>query len=183
MSFISIGIIGFGLAMDALAITFAKAMGDCNMSKQDGLKMISLFGLFQGLMPILGYGLGAIFSDVIQQYDHWVIAFILVIIGGKMIVDRNQSEQIDCALDWKTIICLAIATSIDAFAVGITFAFLDVNIVYGALIIAIITFVICLFGLNFGQRCGTFLKDKADIIGGCILIFMAFRVLVVHLGG
>lgn len=181
MSIISLSLIGFGLAMDAFAVTIAKAITDCHMSKKDGLIMTMLFGLFQGIMPLLGYLLGIGFNDLICSFDHWIAFVLLGGIGLKMIYDSFKQESVYCVTDIKMMLILALATSIDAFAVGITFAFLEVDIILASILIALITFAVCVIGLFLGKRWGNYLKDKADLVGGGILIFMAFKILIEHL--
>lgn len=182
MSVLSIILIGIGLSMDALAVTIAKTIAECRISKQEGLLMVSLFGLFQGLMPVLGWLIGINFENYITSIDHWIAFVLLAAVGGKMIADHyHQDYSMDCRMDFKTLVILAIATSIDALAIGVSLAFLTVNIIEAALIIAAVTFVICFGGLLIGRRCGVLLQEKADLAGGSILIFMGLKILLEHL--
>jgi len=181
MSLFSIILISIGLAMDAFAVTIAKTIADCRISKKESLLMITLFGLFQGIMPLIGWTLGINFERFITSIDHWIAFFLLLIIGLNMIRESFQEEHVDCSIDLRTLFTLALATSIDALAVGVSFAFLDVNIIQAALIIMLVTFMICLLGLLIGKRFGKLLEHRATLIGGIILIMMGTKILFEHL--
>ena len=140
------------------------------------------FGFFQALMPIIGYFLGIGFKEYITSIDHWVAFILLGLIGANMIKEAfGDEEEVDDDLSFKTMLILAIATSIDALAVGITFAFLHVNIGYAALIIGVTTFVISVLGVKIGHVFGLRYKSKAEIAGGLILIVMGCKILLEHL--
>ncbi|MCX4304048.1 MAG: manganese efflux pump MntP family protein [Clostridia bacterium] len=176
--------ISASLAMDAFAVSICKGL---SMKKLDWKKafIIALyFGAFQGLMPVIGYFLGATFSDLVTSIDHWIAFALLSIIGGNMIKESfdDEEEKRNDNVDFKTMIVLAIATSIDALAVGITFAFLKTNIVLSVVLIGIITFVISLLGVNIGNKFGDKFQNKAELSGGIILILIGLKILLEHLG-
>lgn len=176
--------ISASLAMDAFAVSICKGL---SMKKLDWKKafIIALyFGAFQGLMPVIGYFLGATFSDLVTSIDHWIAFALLSIIGGNMIKESfdDEEDKRNDNVDFKTMIVLAIATSIDALAVGITFAFLKTNIVLSVVLIGIITFVISLLGVNIGNKFGDKFQNKAELSGGIILILIGLKILLEHLG-
>ncbi len=142
------------------------------------------FGLFQGAMPIIGYLLGVQFQDKITAIDHWVAFVLLALIGANMIRESLSKEEVkpDASVDWKTMSVLAIATSIDALAIGVTFAFLQVNIIAAASVIAVVTFIISLLGVKIGNIFGVKYKAKAEFVGGAILIILGLKILLEHIG-
>ena len=147
--------------------------------------IISLyFGIFQALMPIIGYYLGTTFEDIVTNVDHWIAFILLSFIGGNMIRESfsKDVENTNDKIDFKTMLVLSIATSIDALAVGITFAFFYINIFNTVLFIGIITTVISLIGVIIGNKVGNKFESKAEIIGGIILIFIGFKILLNHIG-
>lgn len=184
MDLFTIALIGVGLAMDAFAVTLAKsiAISDEKIIKQ--LKMPIAFAFFQALMPFLGYYGGTYFEKYFVNYSHYISFFLLAFIGAKMIKE-SFSCDIDSKskLDFVTLIILAIATSIDALAVGVSFAFLKVNIYLAIAIIAIETFIICFIALLLGKKAGCYLKQRAELIGGIILILIGFKILIEHFIG
>ena len=166
--------IGISLAMDAFAVSICKGL---SMKKMDFKKAIIIglyFGIFQALMPIAGYILGSTFAEFIEKIDHWIAFILLSIIGVNMIKESfdNESEKRNDNVDFKTMIVLAIATSIDALAVGITFAFFEVNIILAVSIIGIITFIMSILGVKIGNKFGDRYQNKAEIAGGIILILI-----------
>ena len=170
MNFISILLIGIGLSMDAFAVSLTMGL---NTSKSNRLKIALragiFFGLFQGLMPLIGWALGISFTEYIQAIDHWIAFILLGFIGGKMIyesVKGDDEEEREIDFSYKKFLILAIATSIDALAVGVSFAFLNVSIVYAAIIIACTTFVFSFVAVLIGRLFGEVLKSKSEIIGG-----------------
>lgn len=189
MSFFEIFMIGVGLSMDAFAVSICKGL---NMRKLDKLQtfVIALFfGGFQALMPFLGWLLGKQFESYITSFDHWIAFVLLAFIGGKMLWDVFGSKKEDEAcqtaesrLDIKELFMLAIATSIDALAVGISFAFLQVNIVSAITLIGCTTFVISAAGVFVGHKFGAKYEDKATVVGGVILILIGLKILLEHLG-
>lgn len=184
MSIVSIFLLGIGLSMDAFAVTIAKSM----VMKKENLLKYALylgffFGLFQGLMPLLGWWIGSYFQDIIASIDHWIAFGLLGLIGLNMIREalQPQEEQKEAQLTLKTVLILAIATSIDAFAVGISFAFLDVDILSAVLIIGLTTFVLSCSAVYIGHRLGNLLGKYAEILGGIILLVLGLKILLEHL--
>lgn len=192
MGFISIFMTGIGLSMDAFAVSLAK--GIC--LKEDELKYslrVSLFfGGFQALMPLLGWWVGRYFESSIKSFDHWIAFILLGIIGGKMLIEAikelksNPDSEIatECERDefsYKKLTILAIATSIDALAVGVSFAFLSVSIIPSITIIGITTFVLSFFAVFLGKKLGEYMQSYAEIIGGIILIAIGIKILFEHL--
>ena len=186
MGLLELFLIAVGLSMDAFAVAVCKglAMDKCTLKKAGIIGLY--FGGFQALMPAIGYLLGVQFQDLITSIDHWVEFILLAVIGGNMIKEAMEScdccvEQ-DASLDFKTMIGLAIATSIDALAVGITFAFLRVEIVLAVCLIGITTFVISFAGVKIGNVFGSKYKKRAELAGGAILILLGLKILIEHLG-
>lgn len=174
--------IGVGLAMDAFAVAVGKGLSMKRLSIKKAGLVGFYFGFFQAIMPVIGYFLGIGFKTYITSIDHWVAFVLLGLIGANMIKEAfGDEEDVDDDLGFKTMLILAIATSIDALAVGITFAFLRVNIVYAALIIGVTTFVISVAGVKIGNVFGLRYKSKAEIAGGLILILMGCKILLEHL--
>ena len=177
-------ILAVGLSMDAFAVAVCKglAMPKCTFKKA---AIVGLwFGGFQALMPAIGYILGAQFQEAIASIDHWIAFVLLALIGGNMIHEAldNDEEEADASLDVKTMFLLAVATSIDALAIGITFAFLKVNIIPAVCFIGIVTFIISFAGVKIGNVFGARYKNKAEIVGGVILILLGLKILLEHLG-
>lgn len=184
MGLIEIFLIGIGLAMDAFAVSICKGL---SMKKIDWKKAIIIalyFGGFQALMPVIGYFLGTTFESFVVQVDHWIAFLLLGFIGGNMIKEAFDDELEKCNdnVDFKTMFVLAIATSIDALAVGITFALLDVNIILSVAIIGIITFILSMFGVKIGNKFGNKYQNKAEFVGGLVLILLGIKILLEHLG-
>ena len=184
MGLIELFLIAVGLSMDAFAVSVCKglAMPKCTFKKA---AIVGLwFGGFQALMPAIGYILGAQFQEAIASIDHWIAFVLLALIGGNMIHEAldNDEEEADASLDVKTMFLLAVATSIDALAIGITFAFLKVNIIPAVCFIGIVTFIISFAGVKIGNDFGARYKNKAEIVGGVILILLGLKILLEHLG-
>lgn len=184
MGLIELFLIAVGLSMDAFAVSVCKglAMPKCTFKKA---AIVGLwFGGFQALMPAIGYILGAQFQEAIASIDHWIAFVLLALIGGNMIHEAldNDEEEADASLDVKTMFLLAVATSIDALAIGITFAFLKVNITPAVCFIGIVTFIISFAGVKIGNVFGARYKNKAEIVGGVILILLGLKILLEHLG-
>lgn len=184
MGLIELFLIAVGLSMDAFAVSVCKglAMPKCTFKKA---AIVGLwFGGFQALMPAIGYVLGAQFQETIASIDHWIAFVLLALIGGNMIHEAldNDEEEADASLDVKTMSLLAVATSIDALAIGITFAFLKVNIIPAVCFIGIVTFIISFAGVKIGNVFGVRYKNKAEIVGGVILILLGLKILLEHLG-
>lgn len=184
MDLIELFLIAVGLSMDAFAVSVCKglAMPKCTFKKA---AIVGLwFGGFQALMPAIGYILGAQFQEAIASIDHWIAFVLLALIGGNMIHEAldNDEEEADASLDVKTMFLLAVATSIDALAIGITFAFLKVSIIPAVCFIGIVTFIISFAGVKIGNVFGVRYKNKAEIVGGIILILLGLKILLEHLG-
>ncbi len=188
MSYLEIIIIAVGLAMDAFAVSICKGLKMKKIKYGQALIIALFFGGFQALMPLLGWLLGHQFESFITEIDHYIAFALLAIIGGKMIFDSvrkkkdDKEEKESEKFDIKELFILAIATSIDALAVGITFAFLKVEILGAISIIGVITLVICFLGVLIGGFFGDKLQGKAEIVGGIILILMGLKILLEHLG-
>lgn len=183
MEFIEIVMIGIGLAMDAFAVSICKGLSTRQLKLKHALICGGYFGLFQGAMPLIGYLLGVQFKSKIENIDHWIAFILLGLIGLNMIKEAFGDEECcDPDFSFKAMIPLAVATSIDALAVGVTFAFLNVNILYAVVIIAITTLIISMAGVKIGHVFGSQYKSKAEIAGGIILILMGLKILLEHLG-
>lgn len=184
MGLIEVILIGIGLAMDAFAVSICKGLSMKKMKWKNAIIVGLYFGGFQALMPFVGYVLGIGFEEKIRNIDHWVAFILLVFIGINMIKDsfNENDKETDENIDFKTMVILAIATSIDALAVGITFAFLDVNIILAVSIIGIVTFIISSLGVKVGNIFGDKYEAKAEITGGVILILIGVKILLEHTG-
>ncbi len=187
--FFTLLLMGAGLSMDAFAVSICKGLSMRKVNKKQCLVIGLFFGGFQALMPFIGWVLGSQFEQYITSIDHWIAFILLGFIGGKMVVEaiREKDEAVevgkmDPPLDLKEMFILAIATSIDALAVGITFAFLQVPIVEAISIIGITTFVISVIGVYVGNFFGNRYKKKAELAGGMILILIGLKILLEHLG-
>lgn len=187
MGFMQLFLVAVGLAMDAFAVSVCKGL---NMRKTD-FKYAALLGLFfggfQALMPAAGWLLGRQFEKYITSVDHWIAFLLLGFIGGKMILEalKKQEEASCCGpvvYDLRELFMLAVATSIDALAVGITFAFLGVEIVGAAALIGSVTFVLSVAGVAVGSRFGAKYKSKAELAGGIVLVAIGLKILLEHLG-
>ncbi len=170
--------------MDAFAVSICKGLSMKNMNYNKALIIALYFGLFQALMPLIGYILGDTFDHKIRVIDHWVAFILLTLIGGNLLKEAfsKDVEKSNDKTDLKTMAILAIATSIDALAVGITFAFLEVNIVLAIIMIGFITFIMTLIGVKIGNVFGSIYEKKATFVGGAILVFMGIKILLTHLG-
>lgn len=187
MGFIELFLIGVGLSMDAFAVSVCKGLNMRDKINYKHAGLIALFfGGFQALMPIIGYFLGVNFESLIKSFDHWIAFVLLAFLGGRMIyeavTEKDDEEESDGSLKIKELFMLAIATSIDALAVGITFAFLSVNIWSAVSIIGVTTFILAFAGVIIGNKFGSRYKSKAEIAGGIILILIGTKILLEHLG-
>ena len=187
MTLLELFIIAVGLSMDAFAVAVCKGLNMWRVTFKNALIIGLYFGIFQALMPLAGYFLGGTFSKYIERYDHWIAFLLLLFIGGKMIWDTlheggKEQDFTDSSLDLKELLLMAIATSIDALAMGITFAFLSVKIGKASAIIGCTTFIISAIGVFIGNRFGARYKNKASLTGGIILILIGCKVLLEHLG-
>lgn len=175
---------GFGLAMDAFAVAICKGLSMKRINYRHSLIIALFFGVFQAIMPLAGYFLGSTFKDYITTVDHWIAFALLCYIGGKMVWESIRSDNIEeaccecMALDIKELFMLALATSIDALAIGITFSFdKSINIYFDSSVIGITTFIIAFGGVIIGNKFGSHYKKKAEICGGIILIILGIRIL------
>ncbi|WP_366140123.1 manganese efflux pump MntP family protein [uncultured Ruminococcus sp.] len=187
MGFVELFLIGVGLSMDAFAVSICKGLNMKKINYKHALIIGGFFGGFQALMPFLGWALGSQFEQYIESIDHWIAFILLTFIGGKMVYesikggDDEESSHED-KLDLKELFILAVATSIDALAAGVTFAFLEVSIVPSITLIGITTFVISVGGVVIGNRFGSKYKNKAEIAGGIILILIGLKILLEGVG-
>lgn len=183
MGIIEIILVSIGLAMDAFAVSICKGLSMKSMNWKRAIIIGLYFGIFQALMPVIGYLLGSSFSSLITNIDHWLVFALLLYIGGDMIKEsfsKKESTNND-NVDFKSMFILAVATSIDALAVGITFAFLKVNLIMAFSLIGVITFVLCVIGVKVGNRFGCKYESKAEFAGGLILILIGVKILLEHL--
>lgn len=183
MDFVTLLTLAVGLAMDAFAVSICKGLAMREKILKKGIIVGLWFGGFQALMPTIGFFLGTQFKDQITSIDHWIAFVLLGLIGINMVKEAlsNEEEQADDSIAVKEMFMLAVATSIDALAVGITFAFLNVHIVSAASIIGVCTFLISFAGVKIGNIFGTKYKSKAELAGGIILILLGFKILFEHL--
>lgn len=190
MSIIEIILLSFGLAMDAFAVSICKGLTLKKMDWKKSLIAGGYFGVFQAIMPLIGYCLIKLFkqneaiSNFITKYDHWIAFVLLIIIGINMIIESFAKEEVDGNFGFKTMFVLAIATSIDALSVGITFATMElaINIYWIVLIIGGITFILSALGVFIGNVFGLKFKQPAEIVGGVVLILIGLKILLNGLG-
>ena len=189
MSLVEIFLIGIGLSMDAFAVSICQGLSMKKLNWRHAGIVALFFGGFQALMPLLGWFLGSQFASYIQQFDHWVAFVLLGIIGFNMLreaLSDEEEEEEDCAcgerLDVKRLLLMAVATSIDALAVGVTFAFLQVMILPASVVIGCTTFCICVAGVAVGNYFGARFKKPAEVTGGVILMLLGVKILLEHLG-
>ena len=183
MELFEIVFIGVGLAMDAFAVSVCKGLSMKKINWKNTIIIALYFGIFQALMPVIGYFLGSAFSDIVQKIDHWLAFVLLATIGINMIKEStdDELEKRNDKVDFKTMIVLALATSIDALAVGITFAFFKVNLLLSITLIGVITFALSIIGVIIGNKFGDKLQNKAELTGGIILIIIGLKILLEHL--
>ena len=179
MGFFELFLIGIGLSMDAFAVAICKGLGMERINKRDALLLALFFGGFQALMPLTGYLLGSRFASYIERWDHWIAFVLLAFIGGNMIRESREQEEEEIehcgSIRYRELFTLAVATSIDALAVGVSFAFLGVRI-------GCTTFVLTLVGVWVGNLFGSRYKSRAELTGGIILILIGVKILLEHLG-
>lgn len=184
MDFTAILLIAVGLAMDAFAVSLCKGLALRKVTLRSMLIAGLWFGGFQALMPTIGFYLGVSFYDLISAYDHWVAFLLLFLIGANMVREGlfGEEEEVDADMGVKTMVLLAIATSIDALAIGISFAMTEDSIFLPALIIGVVTLAISMAGVKIGSLFGDRFGKKAEILGGAILIIIGLKVLLEGLG-
>jgi len=185
MGWIELILTGIGLSMDAFAVAMCKGLGLRTFDKKRALLIGAFFGGFQALMPLMGWLLGQQFEYLITNIDHWVVFALLVLIGGKMIIEAVRDEEDEDCTDTfriRELLMLSLATSIDALAVGISFAFLSVKILPAITVIGITTFVLSFIGVAVGCRFGAKYRKGATLTGGIILVLLGVKILLEHLG-
>ena len=186
MGFFELFLIGIGLSMDAFAVAICKGLGMERINKRDTLLLALFFGGFQALMPLTGYLLGSRFASYIERWDHWIAFVLLAFIGGNMIRESREQEKEEIehggSIRYRELFTLAVATSIDALAVGVSFAFLGVHIAPAVTLIGCTTFVLTLVGVWVGNLFGSRYKSRAELTGGIILILIGVKILLEHLG-
>ncbi|MCM1303700.1 MAG: manganese efflux pump MntP family protein [Lachnospiraceae bacterium] len=184
MSLLTLFITAVGLSMDAFAVSICKGLAMKKLNLKKALVIGLWFGGFQALMPTVGYLLGSRFEQYVTAIDHWIAFVLLVLIGANMVKESFSKEEngADDSTDIRTMFLLAVATSIDALAVGVTYAFLKVAIIPAVSFIGIITFVLSVAGVKVGNLFGTRYRSKAELAGGIILILMGAKILLEHLG-
>ncbi len=185
MELLELLLIALGLSMDALAVAISKGLCVSDLKIKHIVKTGLYFGGFQALMPLLGYIVGTQFKDYIVSIDHWIAFVLLCTIGANMIRESRSGndEKQEASFCVRNMLVLSVATSIDALAVGVTFAFLNVNIVPAVIMIGTTTFIISAIGVKIGNIFGEKYKSKAEIVGGLILIGMGINILLEHLKG
>lgn len=176
-------ILAVGLSMDAFAVAVCKGLSLSKLRLRHCLWIGLWFGAFQAFMPAIGYLLGSQFKESIMAFDHWIAFILLGIIGANMIKEALSKDEEECnvGLGARVMFPLAVATSIDALAVGVTFAFLQVNIIAAVSFIGVVTFVLSAFGVKIGNVFGVKYKSRAEIAGGIILILLGTKILIEHL--
>lgn len=190
MGILDLFVIGVGLSMDAFAVAICKGLGMHRINLRHAFVIALFFGGFQALMPLIGFFLGSYLAELVNPIDHWIAFGLLAFIGAKMLWDAFKSDADDGqsdsaqeeALDLKELLMLAVATSIDALAVGITFAFLEVNIWIAITVIGLTTFVLSFAGVVVGNRFGARYERPSTIVGGVVLIAIGVKILLEHLG-
>ena len=182
MSIVELIVIAVGLSMDAFAVSIGKGLAMKKLSRKNQIVTGLYFGGFQALMPILGYFIAVNFQGLVENVDHWIAFFLLVIIGVQMLRESGDQDEVEDSMAVKKMLILSIATSIDALAVGVSFAFLpNVNIWFAASAIGAITFTLSAVAVKIGNVFGNKYRAKATIFGGLILIAMGIKILVEHL--
>ncbi len=169
--------------MDAFAVSISKGLAMRSFRWKQAVMIALCFGCFQAIMPLIGYVLGSQFSKIIQEWDHWFAFILLLLIGANMIREgftEEEKEPVSEIINVKRLLSLGLATSVDALAVGISFAFLHVNIIQAVCIIGITTFVISFIGVKSGHFLGRKFKSKAEIFGGLVIIIMGIKILFEH---
>lgn len=190
MSVFDIIVIALGVSADAFAVSMCKGVEMKKIIWKYAILIAVFFGGFQMIMPLIGWGAGSLFQKYITEFDHWIAFGLLLILGGKMLYDgifdkdkkKEGEEEKPMKLGFFTLLLMAIATSIDALAVGVTFAFLKVNVWLAVSIIGATTFAFSLVGVGIGVKVGDKFKNKAEILGGAILILLGIKILLEHLG-
>ncbi len=186
MDLVTLFLLAVGLSMDAFAVSICKGLAMKKISFKQAAIVGLWFGGFQALMPALGFLLGTTFASFVNVVADWIAFILLALIGGNMIKEAlsGEEEEANASLDFKTMLLLAVATSIDAFAVGVSFAFMEIGslIIQAVLFIGVITFVLSMVGVKVGNVFGTKYKSKAELAGGIILILLGVKIILEHFG-
>ena len=183
MSVWELFVIAVGLSMDAFAVSICKGLAAKNVRREQPVIAGLYFGGFQALMPLAGYLLGSRFQSMIQRVDHWIAFVLLALIGANMVREsQGEAEHLDDSFTPGTMLPLAVATSIDALAVGVTFAFLNVRIIPAAALIGVTTFALSAIGMRLGNVFGARYQARAELAGGIVLILMGVKILLEHTG-
>ena len=186
MSFLELLLIAVGLSMDAFSVSVCKGLTTRKFSLRIALTCGLWFGFFQALMPVVGYFLGEQFEGFVDAYAHWIAFGLLILIGANMIREavwgEKEEDESSNSLDFKTMLLLAVATSLDALAVGVSFACIQVNIWLAVIIIGVTTFIFSVLGVKIGNVFGSKYEKSAGIFGGIILILIGLKILLEHLG-
>lgn len=182
---------GIALSMDAFAVSVSSGICIADMKFRHALRTAFAFGLFQFIMPLLGYAAGSTFANLIQTWDHWLAFGLLAFVGGKMLIESfSHKDESSCTeeelakknvLNLKVLLIMAVATSIDALAVGISYSLIQAPIWLASAIIGLITFALCLLGCEFGKRLGAKFERGAEILGGAVLLGIGLKILLEHL--
>lgn len=186
MGYLTLFFIALGLAMDAFAVSISNGICYRRAGPKEAIITGATFGGFQAAMPLLGYFAGMTVKDAVEAIDHWIALILLGFIGGSMIIgaikNMKKPEDVECKpyCTTKDLLLQGIATSIDALAVGISFAVIDTNIFVAVALIGIVTFIFCVVGVPIGKRFGTIIREKAEILGGCILIMIGLKIFIEH---
>lgn len=185
MDLVTLTGIAVGLSMDAFAVAIASGCSTKDVKLRQALRMALFFGVFQAVMPVIGWFAGLTFRGLISSFDHWVAFGLLALVGGKMIVEFFQGdkacEEKTCPMDIPNLFILAVATSIDALAIGLSLSLLNTPIAFPATFIGVVTFVISFAGVYIGKRFGDYLENKMELVGGIVLIAIGVKVLLEHL--
>ena len=187
MKLSSIIVVALGLSMDAFAVSVANGFIIKELKFRHVFRIALFFGFFQAIMPIIGWAAGSLFSSFIEKVDHWFAFGLLAFVGGKMIFESRKTAEAGCEENKKdcthfpTLLLLSLATSLDALAVGLTFAFLDVLIVLPVIVIGGLTFFVCLIGVYIGEKTGHLFGNKLELIGGIIVVGIGIKILIEHL--
>lgn len=181
---ITVLLVALGLAMDSFSVAIANGLATRTFKTANALKLAAFFGFFQGAMPVMGWYAGIYLIDFISAFDHWIAFILLTIIGSRMIYEsfKHEANKFICSLNIKVLLMLAVATSIDALAVGLSFSLLNFSIEPLAVTTGVITFVLSFFGVYVGGRFGRILKNRVEFLGGLILVVIGLKILLEHLG-
>ena len=183
MGLFELFLIAVGLSMDAFAVAICKGLSVKKVTIKHGVIVGLYFGGFQAGMPLLGYFLGSSFAKYIEKYDHWIAFVLLGVIGFNMIREsREKEEELNASFGFKAMFPMAVATSIDALAVGVSFAIMQVRIGWAVAFIGVITFMLSAIGVKIGNHFGVKYKSKAELFGGIVLILLGTKILLEHLG-